>query len=226
VFVLTDGSGNHGKSRLASTTRILDELHARPGNVYGRMTDKQVYVGIFENDVALFATIVEDIASALVENNTEVVAGDSIEGYNPTHDLCRVIIDSAVRLAGERTGRPPQNFAFPVTESRQSHNSLLDEALPFQLDQHTFDRKLAAARRYSELTGDVEGALRETGIDSFRTEWLIPSNAGEASAPFIEPPFYEQYGERQVSLGHYDRVLRYREHFLPLAESLRQRYFG
>jgi hypothetical protein len=225
VFVLTDGSGNHGKSRLASTTRILEELQATPGGVYGCMTDKQVYLGILENDVELFATIVEDIASALVENNTEVVAGDSIEGYNPTHDLCRVIIDCAVRLAACKTGRPVRNFTFPLTNQRLFEvNPAIEDVLRFPLDQHTFDRKLAAARRYSELNGDVEGALQDTGIESFQTEWLVPAKAITLTAPFKEPPFYEQYGEKQVSLGYYDRVLRYREHFLPLAESLRHRF--
>jgi hypothetical protein len=35
-----------------------------------------------------------------------------------------------------------------------------------------------------------------------------------------DPPFYETHGERQVAAGHYRRVLRFREHFLPAARAL------
>ena len=38
---------------------------------------------------------------------------------------------------------------------------------------------------------------------------------------FGEPPFYEQYGEKQVSEGHYDEVLRHGQHMIPLSEALR-----
>jgi hypothetical protein len=37
-----------------------------------------------------------------------------------------------------------------------------------------------------------------------------------------EPPYYESYGERQVAAGRYPRVLRFREHFLPVSRALRE----
>jgi hypothetical protein len=35
-----------------------------------------------------------------------------------------------------------------------------------------------------------------------------------------EVPYYETYGEQRVAAGAYDRVLRFREHLLPLADAL------
>ena len=32
----------------------------------------------------------------------------------------------------------------------------------------------------------------------------------------------KQYGEQQVAAGYYQRVIRYRDHFLPLADGLQQ----
>src|SRR5262245_52461812 len=79
VFVLTDGSGHRGESRLASTTRILRELNAKPGSVYGRMTDKQLYFAVLEGDLETFAAIVEEIASGLVNAGANTVVGDAME---------------------------------------------------------------------------------------------------------------------------------------------------
>src|SRR3954452_6829734 len=46
VHVLTDGSGREGKSRIASTTAVLDAVGATPGSIYGRMSDAVIYRAI------------------------------------------------------------------------------------------------------------------------------------------------------------------------------------
>ena len=53
-------------------------------------------------------------------------------------------------------------------------------------------------------------------------EYLRPIDGDVLLAPTseVKTPFYELYGERQVLAGHYDRVLRYREHMRPLAEAI------
>src|SRR5438876_6336532 len=43
AFVLTDGSGHTGQSRLASTSRLLDQTGASSGGIYGRLTDRALY---------------------------------------------------------------------------------------------------------------------------------------------------------------------------------------
>ncbi|MGE0128099.1 MAG: hypothetical protein AB7U82_08465 [Blastocatellales bacterium] len=44
VFVLTDGSGRSGKSRLDWTTQVLERAGVERGRVYGRLTDLEEYV--------------------------------------------------------------------------------------------------------------------------------------------------------------------------------------
>jgi hypothetical protein len=114
------------------------------------------------------------------------------------------------------------------------------------LEDAAFARKLTAARNYPELAAEVEAALSgaasvglrahpdlaarsgfktgtvaegSTSGETFRVECLRPAREFEQALDV--PPFYEQYGERQVAAGHYTRVLRLREHMLPLAEALR-----
>ena len=48
IFVLTDGSGRAGEPRLHSTTKVLSDVGARPGSVYGRSRDVDVYEALLD----------------------------------------------------------------------------------------------------------------------------------------------------------------------------------
>src|SRR5262245_66403039 len=54
VFVLTDGSGRDGASRLDATSRLLEQASAACGAVYGRYPDRVVYEALLDGDTALF----------------------------------------------------------------------------------------------------------------------------------------------------------------------------
>ena len=219
VFVLTDGSGSHGVSRLASTTSLLDRTGATAGSIYGRLSDRELYRAILGGDLGLFTALVDELAQGL--KDVEVVAGDAVEGYNPGHDVCRLLLNAAVlRLAAE--GRRLANYDFLLVGAP-------DDRLPgergdgerFELDAEALHRKLEAARTYPELAGEVESALAAHGSDRFRTECLRPVRYGLDIAPlFAHPPFYETHGEKRVGLGLYHQVIRFQSHIAPLAAGL------
>lgn len=241
VCVLTDGSGRTQHSRLDSTTRVLEAAGARPGPVYGVLSDVELYAALLEHEHAKFTRVVGELASVFLREGVCVVAGDAEEGYNPGHDVCRLVIDAAVKLASRQSGRRIANYDFTlVAPPGRCPEALRDEAIWYNLDGAAYERKLSAARNYPELRAEVEAALsgagsaglREnpdlaarsdfdgTSANDFSVECLRPV-AGRAAPPFAGPrPFYEEYGERQVAAGHYTRVLRYREHVLPLAAAL------
>ena len=223
VFVLTDGSGRTGRSRLPSTTRILREAGAEPASIYGRLSDHEVYEAMLRTDHTLFVGLAEELAAALIDQGTELVAGDAIEGYNPAHDVCRLIINAAVELVWRRTSRQVENSEFPLVGPPDScPTALRSRAMFFHLEPEMFGRKMAAAHRYSALSGEVDEAIQTVGEDAFRVEMLRP--AVEPLAPDgrgEEPPHYERHGERRVAAGAYARVLRQREHVLPIAAALR-----
>lgn len=245
VCVLTDGSGRSGRSRLDSTTKVLDAAGACAGSVYGPLSDGGLYAAVLDHEYAPFKRIVEELASMLVRERVEFVAGDAEEGYNPSHDICRLIINAAVRLASRTTPAPIANYDFTlVSPPGHCPEHLSADAIRFDLDEAAFARKLSAAHNYPELRAEVEAALSGAGsagfrehpdlarqagqnfggacANDFRVEWLRPVAEGSALAPNDNRarPFYETYGERQVQAGHYKRVLRYREHVLPLAAAL------
>ena len=160
VCVLTDGAGRSGESRLHQTTQVLAKAGARPGAIYGRLTDAQVYSAIFNSNTEAFARLVEELAQAFVEQQIEYVVGDAAEGYNVTHDICRTIIGAAVEVAEHEYGHRVAHFDFLVVgPPAECPTELRDQALWFQLDDQAFERKVQAVLDYSPgLAKDVEAA--------------------------------------------------------------------
>ncbi|MCM3873830.1 MAG: hypothetical protein ND895_24340 [Pyrinomonadaceae bacterium] len=223
VFVFTDGSGRSNQSRLASTTKVLNQTGATPGCIYGRLTDAEGYAAILNHDFDLFVGLARELCAALVAEQVEYVAGDAFEGYNPMHDVCRLVINSAVAVARRERGQRLGNFEFSLVGQPDAYCERPNTNGTWrELDEAAFARKMTAAKGYAQLAGEVYAALERTTADAFRVERLysVDSSAGDNHCD--DPPFYEQYGEKQVAAGHYQRVLRYYEHIAPLAEALRR----
>jgi hypothetical protein len=219
VFVLTDGSGNHGVSRLASTTALLGRAGATVGSIYGRLSDRELYRAILGGDLDLFTSLADELAQGLA--GMDVVAGDAVEGYNPGHDVCRLLLNAAV-LQLEGVGQQIANFDFPLVGAPDDCPAeTLATALRLELDEESLHRKLEAAGTYPELAGEVDAALAAHGSNRFRVECLRPVRHGLDIAPlFSHPPFYETHGEKRVALGLYGQVIRFQDHLAPLAAGL------
>lgn len=244
VCILTDGSGRTTNSRLDSTTRVLEATGALKGNIYGRFTDQDLYNAVLGFEHSLFAEVLDDLVEELINNEVIFVAGDAEEGYNPAHDICRLLINAAVRVVKTKAQRQIANYDFTLVGSPTRGADDSAESISLNLNDETFGRKLSAAQHYPELQNEVELALQGfdtvnfrrnpdvvqraqssfgvTAMNDFRTECLraVATSDTNASRSTADVPFYELYGEKQVKAGHYKNVLRYREHLLPLVKSL------
>ena len=220
VHVLTDGSGADGESRIGSTTSLLQEVGATRGSIYGRMSDREIYRRMLAGDHARFIALAEELAAALVRDDAVLVAGDAVEGFNPSHDLCRYVINAAVRLASS-AGRSIDSYAFALDGAPDSCPGEPCDTLRVQLDDQMLDRKLRAAHDYTELRSEVESALQRFGREPFRSECLCPVDLADPYG--WDPdhvPYYETYGARRVAKGTYEHVVTFREHVKPLADAL------
>jgi hypothetical protein len=56
------------------------------------MTDREIYGAILAGDHAQFVALADELAAALVHDKVELVAGDAVEGFNPSHDVCRYVV--------------------------------------------------------------------------------------------------------------------------------------
>ena len=222
VCVLTDGSGSGGEGRLESTTGVLAATGARAGPVYGWMSDRAIYAAILGGDVGRFCRLADELAAMLVELDADCVVADAVEGYNPSHDVCRLVVNAALRMAGRGRASPIAAYDFLLVGAPdQCPETLRSRALWLALDDDALARKLAAARGYPELGMEVERALERFGTAPFRTECLRPVDLSDRYGwDAAETPYYETYGEKRVAEGAYDRVLRFGEHVRPLADAL------
>jgi len=122
------------------------------------------------------------------------------------------------RRAG--SGRKIANFDFVlVARPDAAPAAIRDQCIRLQLDQAALTRKQIAAENYPELKGEIDAAISRFGLEIFATELLRPVVAG-LSAGCDGRPFYETHGENRVKEGHYQEVIRYREHVQSLMEAL------
>lgn len=228
VCVLTDGSGSAGEGRLDSTTRLLDRVRASRGPVYGVISDREIYSAIMNADVDLFCNLADQLCASIVEHQADCVVGDAVEGYNPSHDVCRLVINAAIRMAIDVRGEFLSSYDFPLVGApAECPDRLRDSAFTLSLDDAALERKLEAANDYPELRGEVEAAVNKFSVAHFRTECMRPVETEDwIGWTSDDKPFYEVYGEQRVAEGVYDRVLRFREHVYPIAEALRDHSLG
>lgn len=224
AFVFTDGSGGGGEGRLASTTRVLERAGVCCGPVYGRFTDRQIYELAMAGRHEVFVALADELAGHLERAGIDYVAGDAVEGYNSTHDVCRMVIGAALAQLAQRTGRMLPNYDFLlVGRPDECPAAARADAIRLELDEAAMQRKRAAAAGYPELAAEVERAIAAVGLEAFRHEVLRPCPPDAGFTAVAEKPYYETYGEKMVAQGRYAQVLRWQEHLRPLAEALRPR---
>ena len=221
VHVITDGSGRHGVSRLASTARLLVEAGARPGEVFGSISDAAIYRALVETNIPFFLDLLERLAGSFLQHGVDFVCGDATEGFNPTHDICRALVNAAVAMVERATGRGIPNYEFCLTEWEQSRQDVHDrQCLHMRLEDDLLRRKLEAALAYGELKEEVAKAIAIRGEKYFQIECLRKVSTRATEGESTEKPFYETFGEQRVAEGGYTSVIRYQQHMLPVLEAL------
>src|SRR5262245_7705605 len=222
MLVLTDGSGHTDSSRLDQTTALAQQAGARPGPIYGRLTDRELYQAVLAGDINLFGALVREIADILAREAVDYVVGDAVEGVNPGHDVCRLLLNAALLLLESKGGRELKNLEF-LLEGPPQECSFQDRAdgIVLELSDEAYRRKLKAAHTYSEIAVDFTRLAANHDLDAFRIECLrLVRYQMDIGGCFAHPAVYETYGEKQVAAGFYREVIRFREHVAPLAKGL------
>jgi hypothetical protein len=199
-------------------------MDAQRGSIYGRFSDQTIYEAMLSANVRVFVKLAEELADEFLREHIQYVVGDAMEGYNPTHDLCRIVLDAAVRIAQQNIGHRIDNFDFSLVESPGpwSSRSPEDGVVRIELNENMIANKLGAAYAYGELALEVKNAVEKKGIETFKVECLRPADRSNIEQRFLQvPPFYERYGEGQVAAGYYQKVIRYHDHLRPISEALR-----
>lgn len=222
TFILTDGSGHTGHPRTDSTGIVLARTGARRGAVFGAMSDRQLYRAILEGQRDLFVELAEELAIELQREGVTYVVGDAAEGFNPGHDMCRLILNAALLCIEATSGRRLKNMEFTLERPPQECPAGdRDQSILLTLDDEAYRRKVEAARGYPEMAAEIDRTLARNDAADFRTECCLPVRYDfNFESRFLQPCFYEKHGEKQVATGYYSQVIRFRDHFAPLATYL------
>ena len=220
VLVLTDGSGHLDAGRLDRTAAVLAGAGTRASaTFFGKMPDRELYQAILAGDAKMFGGLADEIAAILADEDIEYVAADAVEGFNPGHDVCRLLVNAALQRLRERNGRELPNFEFPLEAAVLGRET--QGAIELHLDADAFERKLKAVDNYPELTEEADRLRAAHGQASFGVERLTPVNYFlDISGCCEQPPAYERWGEERVKSGYYKTVLRFKDHVEPIARQL------
>lgn len=227
VCILTDGSGSDRAPRIENTLATLKALGAKRTPICGELSDRRVYEYFVKQESAPLEAIGRRLAQLILEEEIDTVVSDGLEGYNPIYDLCYLLTRAAVATAAN-TGRPCRHYTIPLMgDPRKPPRSHASEVREIDLSPAVFQRKLQAMREYAELGGptfkrEIEATIQNFGQQAFAREYLFAATPQDHwELPFEqEKPSYETYGEQQVAAGRYQSVIRFREHFLPIAKRL------
>jgi hypothetical protein len=212
VHVLTDGTAHSSAARLGRTASLLRGAGARQGVIFGGLSDAEAYEMILECNTALLLSLATELAEQLERDQPTMLVGDAAEGYNPAHDLCRLIGGAAIAMAGV----PTKQYEYSVVNHPDSPGA----TVVIDLNDAEHAAKMELARAQAASLADIEALVTRYGADAYRRETLCPV-ADWAAIDDGAPPLYERYGEERVAAGQYMTVIRRREHMLPLRAALR-----
>jgi hypothetical protein len=221
VFILTDGSGSSNFSRIHQSIKLLDSLGAKFQNSIKVFTDKELYNIVLEQNLSEISTYMESLKDIVIKNEYDVIVGDALEGFNPTHDICRYLINGILSaISSDDNSKTILNYDF-VLDSAPNNVSIHDNVggVSLKLSEEEFCMKMEAAMNYPELKYEVETAINKYGKEVFLWESFGKvSDLNEISNWNTLKPYYEEYGETRVKEGSYSTIITFEKHIKPIAE--------
>lgn len=221
VYILTDGSGHSNDSRLHQSIELIESLGATYKNTITPFTDKELYAIILDGDLAQIRQVKEQLLFSIKENNYNKIFGDALEGFNPTHDICRYIINGIVaELEKNDPTKSILNYDF-VLDKGPNNLSQKENLTGFSLELSPLElnMKMHAALNYPELKTEVEIAIERFGMSSFSWEsYRRVTNLNQTINWESKFPYYEEIGKKRVASGSYNTCIEFEKHIKPIAE--------
>lgn len=220
VWVLTDGSGSSGQSRVDASRRTVTAAGATPGPLFGTASDRRHYCAIIDQDVSFFEEIVARLAERILQLRASVVLSDSIEHFNPIHDLASVLATIAARYVGLPAS---SRYEFPI-EQPVDLRQIPSHWRTLRLTPEEVERKLNAASLNSALAPEI-ARLRTQRPEAVAVEILVPCDTQRPILPAPEGvPHYEAVARERVASGVYSQMITFKDHVEPLVSHLAEAF--
>ncbi|MCE9534589.1 MAG: hypothetical protein K8T89_26235 [Planctomycetes bacterium] len=209
VFVLASGNGPEDDDAIVNTAKIVKRAGAKRGGIFGRYTDRGLHQAMMLGEKDRFNSLVQELADVFLNESIELVAGDAAEGIDPSHDLCRLLIDAAVALAAQI--KPTlRNFEIPLFGTRTGLASDLRQ----RVEGEAWCRKFASCRSYAEPIEEIQHWLGTDGIEVLREERLR----------LAVPWSIQNRNDVRYTRSNRGRIptVQFQNHFLPVAGSMQR----
>ncbi len=223
VFIITDGSGANNSSRIDNSIRLINALGAKYIDTIQPIPDTLLYEYIIQHNFTAIVALQKSIKALIIQNNYNLIVGDSLEGFNPTHDLCRYLINGIVKeINSDEANELVFNYSFDLDAApNKIINNHHNNDFYLLLSDKELDDKITAGLNYTELKYEIEKALNLFGKKAFNKEifWWVENdhsikNWNECA------PLYEKYGKERVGNGIYSEVIEFEKNMKPLANLL------
>ena len=225
LVVLTHGDGSQGQPRLADTEALMTPLGVRVRSDWLEpVSDTALYQALLQTDATLPSRWLSDLTEAGLRGEFDTVVADEAEGYNPTHDLCRVLANQLVaRLAA--AGKPVVGLEFPLIAHPSDPARQAQLAVQLPLSEAALADKLGVMQRYAAqcspvLAQELQTMLHTYGEAAFASECLYTAapTPYEALRLPAHTPHFERVGEAKARAGVYPHVIR-AEHLRRLVQA-------
>ncbi|MBO6496855.1 MAG: hypothetical protein JJ978_14900 [Roseivirga sp.] len=220
VVYLTTGSGNKNKSRIHESINLVNSLGLEVLFPFEPFSDRQIYDLILQRDYEPFLILLDTLEVLCEEKGYERVIGDALEGFNPSHDICRYLINGLVsRLMSNN--KELANYDFLQDELHKGQDTIKEDSIVLDLSEDELQEKLKACVDYGELKFEVERFMESFGLDFFKKEcFRRVTDLTKVINWDSEVPFYEEHGRRRVNEGVYEKLISFNENIKPLALAL------
>lgn len=226
VVTLTHGDGSIGQPRLADSVALLGPLGVSVRSDWlEAVSDQQMYQAMLGRIDSPLPAWLDRLFDACWTAGVHTVVADEVEGYNPSHDVCRVLANHlAARL--RQAGRPVLSLGLPLVGHPCDPLRQPDARVVVHLTAAQTGWKLSQMRDYARrcspvLEAEVQKMIDDYGSAAFATECLYEA----ARTPYEDgrcpdqKPYFEVAGEARQAAGVYRDVIR-SAHLLRLVESL------
>jgi hypothetical protein len=224
-----DAGQDQGREQLARYG--LDQMGLAGKATFLRIAEAEVFRALINGDWAFFQTLRNHILEWLVNVRPALVFGDAFEFYNVNHDLCRVLLDSAVQEYRASTGDTPANheillacYANSALAAQPMHmfDFLAPKLAYCELTQAEVARKQELIRVLGSRNSYIGAIAHAVPQERFRQEPYRPlPRPRDYTQRFSVPwPTYEEHGRQRTQSGKYEQAILFSQHFVPLAQAI------
>lgn len=222
LIFLTDGGG---PDRVEQTRQGLARVGREDRATFLNHREVDFYEGVLRRDDGYFAGVAAEVRSILDEERPSTVFADSIEFYNPVHDLAVPILHRSLREVPDC-----QLFEVPLV-AQVNRSDYIVQRFPkadtsslysYRLSERELEEKVHARN-------EVYGLLRDQFGSTLQN--LTPEYLGEEYArvvPLGEMRWwddryvlrYDRRGQELFAEGEVSEAITYGDHFVPLVTNL------